>query len=192
MGNINIKSILTRVGEEVLKNPDATQEASSKAKAHTEDGSLNGMDASTLSMLKTLTSLLHDFLSGDYREIARSSIALIVGALVYTIAPIDAIADCIPVLGLADDALVISMAVGYLTADIVCYLAWKDADSDPTTPLNEYLDRTVGDNEEERQAEISRLAAIYDDMQAKTNIEKAVEILKSMESNTVENSESNT
>lgn len=192
MSNINIKAILARVGEEVLKSPDATEEASSKAKAHTEDGSLSGMDAGSLAMVKTLVSLLQDFLAGNYKEVSRSSIALIVGALVYTIAPIDAISDYIPAIGLADDALVISMAVGYLTADIVCYLAWKDEDSDPTTPLNDYLDKTVGDNEEARQEEITRLAALYDDMQAKTNIDKAVEILKSMEKSTNENSEGNT
>jgi uncharacterized membrane protein YkvA (DUF1232 family) len=68
--------------------------------------------------VQTLGRLVRAWVRGDYREVSRSTIVLIVGALVYLVSPIDAIVDSIPLLGYLDDAAVISWVVSELRAEI--------------------------------------------------------------------------
>ncbi|MDR2864787.1 MAG: DUF1232 domain-containing protein [Spirochaetaceae bacterium] len=75
--------------------------------------------------IKDLFSMVKDYCTGDYREIPWATIASIVGSLVYVLSPIDLIPDVIPILGLLDDAAVISLCLNSLHDDIKKYAEWK-------------------------------------------------------------------
>lgn len=75
--------------------------------------------------LKILFSLVNDYRKGDYREIPWTSIAAIVGALLYVFSPIDLIPDFIPVVGLLDDAAVVALCLKAIDGDLQRYAEWK-------------------------------------------------------------------
>jgi len=61
----------------------------------------------------------------DYRGVERSTIVLIVGALLYFVSPIDAIVDAIPVLGLVDDAAVLAWVLRQTRAELEAFREWE-------------------------------------------------------------------
>ena len=75
--------------------------------------------------IKTMVSLIRDYVAGDYKEVPWNVIAAIAGGLIYFISPIDVIPDFIPVVGYLDDALVIKLAVDFASVDLNNYTQWK-------------------------------------------------------------------
>ena len=76
--------------------------------------------------LKLLFSVIHDYIKGEYRVIPYWSIAAIVAALLYVLAPIDLITDFIPVVGYIDDALVVAACWAMVERDLYNYKDWKE------------------------------------------------------------------
>lgn len=64
-------------------------------------------------------------ISGEYREFPWRSLAMIVGALIYFITPIDMIPDIIPVLGLTDDISIVYWIYKSIQEDIEKFEAWE-------------------------------------------------------------------
>ena len=75
--------------------------------------------------IKILFAMIGDYWDGSYKEVPWTTIAAAVGALLYVFSPIDLIPDFIPVLGLVDDALVISLCLKAIDSDLQTYVAWK-------------------------------------------------------------------
>ncbi len=74
---------------------------------------------------KLLLDIVSDYWTGKYREIPYWSIAAIVFTLLYVLSPIDLIPDFIPVIGLLDDAAVVSICLFLVLQDLREYEAWK-------------------------------------------------------------------
>ncbi|WP_372589477.1 DUF1232 domain-containing protein [Fervidobacterium pennivorans subsp. shakshaketiis] len=64
--------------------------------------------------------LLGDWLSGTYK-VSTGTILAILGAVIYFVTPIDAIADFIPVLGWMDDAAVFTLVINQIRAELDRY-----------------------------------------------------------------------
>jgi len=77
--------------------------------------------------LKLLISIIKDYWAKEYREIPFMSLAAIVFALLYVLNPVDLIPDPIPVVGLLDDALVMSVCLFLVEEDLLKYKEWKEA-----------------------------------------------------------------
>jgi len=75
--------------------------------------------------IKLLFSLIKDYANGKYREIPWTTIAAIIGALLYIFSPIDLVPDFIPVLGLVDDAAVLGLCLKGIGHDLKKYELWK-------------------------------------------------------------------
>ncbi len=75
--------------------------------------------------IKILYYMATDYISGKYCEIPFTSIAAIIGTLVYVISPVDLIPDYIPVLGLVDDAFCVKLCLSALGTDLEKYKKWK-------------------------------------------------------------------
>jgi uncharacterized membrane protein YkvA (DUF1232 family) len=75
--------------------------------------------------IKLLFSVVKDYANGKYREIPWTTVAAIVGSLLYVFSPIDLIPDFIPVAGLTDDAVVIGMCLSGIAHDLKKYEIWK-------------------------------------------------------------------
>lgn len=74
---------------------------------------------------KTLVSMLKDYKNGSYKKIPGGLIAAATLGLLYVLSPVDFIPDAIPVLGLTDDALVLSLVFAGFSAEIESYRKWK-------------------------------------------------------------------
>ena len=75
--------------------------------------------------IKLLFSVVKDYASGKYREMPWTTIAAIIGSLIYIFSPIDLIPDFIPVLGLTDDAAVLGLCLVAIASDLKKYEIWK-------------------------------------------------------------------
>lgn len=65
-------------------------------------------------------------IKGELFTISVSSIAVIVGALLYIVSPLDLIPDAIPVIGFIDDAAIITATILKLNKEIQDYKKWKE------------------------------------------------------------------
>jgi uncharacterized membrane protein YkvA (DUF1232 family) len=75
--------------------------------------------------IKLLFSVIKDYTTGNYREIPWTTIAAIIGSLLYVFSPIDLIPDFIPLAGLTDDAVVLGMCLAGIGHDLKKYEIWK-------------------------------------------------------------------
>ena len=69
--------------------------------------------------------LLRDRVAGIYKETPWTTIAVLTGALIYVLSPIDLILDLVPGIGFLDDALVIGLAIKLAQPDLEKYRVWK-------------------------------------------------------------------
>lgn len=71
--------------------------------------------------------LVRDVLSGRYRGMTTGRLGLMALALLYVVSPADLIPEAvIPLLGVADDALVITWLATALNRETETYLSWRD------------------------------------------------------------------
>jgi uncharacterized membrane protein YkvA (DUF1232 family) len=75
--------------------------------------------------VQVLVRLLRAYARGEYRDVSRGTIALIVGALVYFVAPLDAIFDHLPFAGFVDDAAILAWVVSEVRAELDAFRAWE-------------------------------------------------------------------
>ena len=75
--------------------------------------------------LKTLIAMVRAYFDGSYREISWKTIAVALGAVIYFVAPLDALPDFIPFIGYVDDAFVIALVLRRLHAELDAFSATR-------------------------------------------------------------------
>ncbi|GAC1385839.1 MAG: hypothetical protein NVS3B25_24480 [Hymenobacter sp.] len=75
----------------------------------------------------TLVRLVRSYVSGEYRDIATSTIVSGLAVLLYVLSPIDLIPDFIPVVGFLDDLSLVSWFVGKFHGEITKFRDWEKA-----------------------------------------------------------------
>jgi uncharacterized membrane protein YkvA (DUF1232 family) len=75
--------------------------------------------------LQTAIRLVRAWGGRDYRGVGRGTIVLVLGALLYFVTPVDAIFDGIPVIGLLDDAAVLTWVLRQSKAELEAFRAWE-------------------------------------------------------------------
>jgi uncharacterized membrane protein YkvA (DUF1232 family) len=81
--------------------------------------------ASIFADLQLIFRLVRAWAKGEYPDISKRSLVILIGALVYFLMPFDAIPDFIPGIGYLDDAAVIAMALTAVKAEIEKFRAWE-------------------------------------------------------------------
>ena len=111
---------------------DNVTEESSKQTAQDAQEKINDMDNDPPSALETLwrdiklmASMLRDYWDGKYTTLAWSTVVAISIALAYFISPIDAIPDIIPVAGFLDDAVILRIAMQFVSLELDQYRTFK-------------------------------------------------------------------
>ena len=74
--------------------------------------------------IRDLFGYIRNALNGSYRDYSRTALLKAIGAIIYLLWPADAIPDCIPVAGLADDAAVITYILTQIRDEIERYRYW--------------------------------------------------------------------
>ena len=82
--------------------------------------------ASAQEQLRTLVDLVSACVQGDYREISATTLVSVVAALLYFIAPLDALPDFLFGWGLLDDAAVISYVSAQVRTELEAFKQWRD------------------------------------------------------------------
>lgn len=110
--------------KEYAKNPKKLhklfQDAAEKAKATPK-----GPFGETWAYLQAMIRLINAYANGTYREIPIASLLMILVAVIYLVSPVDLIPDVIPVAGFIDDALVVSLALKQVKADLDAFMEWE-------------------------------------------------------------------
>jgi uncharacterized membrane protein YkvA (DUF1232 family) len=75
--------------------------------------------------LQVIFRLVRAWLKGEYRDVSKKSLVVLVGALVYFLMPFDAIPDFIPVIGFTDDVTVIAMALTAAKTEVEKFREWE-------------------------------------------------------------------
>lgn len=116
-----------RQARRTLRNPQKLAGVVRKAygKSEKHQGTLKAV----LDDLQTMLRLVRSWMSGDYREVSRTTLIAIVGAIAYFLSPIDGVFDAIPLLGLLDDAAVIGLVVAEVRGELDAFRAWEDETS---------------------------------------------------------------
>lgn len=83
-----------------------------------------------LSSVPLLISLVRSYIKKDYTKIPIGSVAAIIGALTYVLAPIDLIPDFVPGIGYADDIAVVGACLQLVKSDLDDYKLWRNEESE--------------------------------------------------------------
>lgn len=81
---------------------------------------------------RLLLSLVQDYRSGRYRALPKWTLTATAFTLLYVLNPLDLIPDALPVVGVLDDATVVSVALMMLEQDLHTYKGWLTSTSQPT------------------------------------------------------------
>lgn len=73
---------------------------------------------------KLMIYLVRDWIRGDYRNLSKNSIILIIIGLLYLVIPLDMIPDFLP-MGFVDDIAVIGYIMSKISNEIKKYKEWK-------------------------------------------------------------------
>lgn len=80
-----------------------------------------------LAYIPQLMLLIGSYVNGEYRDISKGEIILIIAALIYFVSPIDVIPDGFPIAGYLDDAAVVVVVMKWVNEDIDKYMEWREA-----------------------------------------------------------------
>jgi uncharacterized membrane protein YkvA (DUF1232 family) len=75
--------------------------------------------------IKLFFSIIKDYANGTYKEIPWTTIAAIIGTLLYIFSPIDIIPDFLLPFGLMDDAAFVGVCLKAINNDLEKYKEWK-------------------------------------------------------------------
>ncbi|WP_296332387.1 DUF1232 domain-containing protein [uncultured Treponema sp.] len=75
--------------------------------------------------ISTLYSMLKDYFSKKYSLSTKTS-SIVIGTLLYIIAPIDIIPDFLPFLGLVDDVAILGACLASISIELSKYQEWKE------------------------------------------------------------------
>lgn len=90
-------------------------------KAAANQASLN----SVWHQMQLLFSLIKDYAKGNYTDIPKSSIILVLAALLYFISPLDVVPDFLVGMGFLDDAFILGFVYKRMMKELMKYQAWK-------------------------------------------------------------------
>jgi len=75
--------------------------------------------------LLAMLRVARDFQTGDYRDMPRPKLLIVIAAIIYFVSPFDVIPDYLPVLGHIDDAFVVGLALKSVRAELDTFMAWE-------------------------------------------------------------------
>ena len=116
-----------RKAKRLLDDPAAVLSAAAQASHKTNQlEGARGPLGQVWNDLQTSVRLIRAWGRRDYTGVGRGSLALMLGALLYFVCPIDAILDAIPGLGFLDDAAVLAWTLGQVRHELRAFRAWEN------------------------------------------------------------------
>ncbi len=89
-------------------------------------GSIPLLGTVVISKFKLLAQLVYHYAKGNYRDIQKKSMIIVVATLVYFVSPFDLIPDFLPAVGYLDDITLLTYSIGQLMSELEKFEVWKE------------------------------------------------------------------
>jgi uncharacterized membrane protein YkvA (DUF1232 family) len=113
----------------VLESSTQTGELVSEAESKSSQPDKQGL-SNLGSQVKALVRLVKSYKNGEYRDVSKKSMVLIVAGLLYFVSPIDAVPDFLIGAGLVDDATVLAFLFKTLSGEITAFQTWEEKEEE--------------------------------------------------------------
>lgn len=130
-----------RKAEELLRHPARLQQLFTDTQdkiRRVETGPL----IETLAELKTMGRLCKAYADGSYRKIGWNTMALVAGAVLYFLNPLDLLPDFLP-LGFLDDAGIVILALKSVKDDLEAFRQWEESENREAKVSDDVLEMEV-------------------------------------------------
>lgn len=111
--------------EEYYEDKNKSKGLLKKAKGKAEDKKEERNLSDVWEDLQLMLQMFRSWIKGDYTELDKKSIIMVIAGILYFVSPVDLIPDFIPVIGFFDDAAVIGFIVNRLTDEVDHFRLWK-------------------------------------------------------------------
>lgn len=120
--------------KEFLNNQEKTEGLLDKAikKANDKKGSLSEV----WDKLQLLFELIKAYSKGEYKNVSKSTIMTVIGAILYFVSPLDLVPDFLVGIGIIDDAAVIGYTLKKLGTEIEEFKKWKHSSFAQQNPFD--------------------------------------------------------
>ncbi len=112
--------------KKILNNIDKMKELAGEA---FKKASVSAKLKDLLVQIRGMARMVKEVASGRYKDYSKGALTLIVASLVYLVCPVDAIPDVIPVVGLVDDAAVLTFVLSKTDKELKRFLVWEGANN---------------------------------------------------------------
>ncbi|NTW50072.1 MAG: DUF1232 domain-containing protein [Chlorobiales bacterium] len=109
--------------EDYARDPKKAKKLIDEAAQKSEEN--KGVLGDVWTYLQALIRMVKAYYSRSYTQVPWKSLLIGIAGLIYFVSPIDAIFDYIPVLGLIDDAAVLSAVISAIRYDLNNFIAWE-------------------------------------------------------------------
>jgi uncharacterized membrane protein YkvA (DUF1232 family) len=109
----------------VLESSTQTGELVTEAEKKSSQPDKQGL-SNLGSQVKALVRMVKSYKRGDYRDVSKKSLVLVVAGLLYFVSPIDAVPDFLIGAGLLDDATVLAFIFSTLSTEISAFQTWEE------------------------------------------------------------------
>ncbi|MBQ7370853.1 MAG: DUF1232 domain-containing protein [Blautia sp.] len=111
-----------REAQELIQDPSKVDELLAQLEEKLKEVPVAG---TTLAEVPLLVSMVKGYITREYTEVSPKVIASIVSAFLYLVKKKDLIPDNIPVIGLADDIAVITLALKLVEPELNAFAKWR-------------------------------------------------------------------
>ncbi|WP_347862341.1 YkvA family protein [Salimicrobium sp. PL1-032A] len=119
------KDTINKYSSDPEKMKELVQQADEKAEKN--EGYLRG----AVGKVTLLASLLKAYKRGEYRQVSRTSIFMVIVTLLYFVTPFDAWPDFLP-LGYVDDLALLGYTIRTINEELITFKAWKEKNDQDT------------------------------------------------------------
>ncbi|MQR97515.1 DUF1232 domain-containing protein [Fictibacillus phosphorivorans] len=109
----------------VLESSTQTGELVTEAEKKSSQTDKQGL-SNLGSQVKALVRMVKSYKKGDYRDVSKKSLLLVIAGLLYFVSPIDAVPDFLIGAGLLDDATVLAFIFSTLSTEISAFQTWEE------------------------------------------------------------------
>lgn len=76
--------------------------------------------------LSAVFGLIGDFLTGEYKDVSKTSLLLIIGSFIYLLNPMDIVPDFLLGIGFLDDLAIFTYMIKKIQGELDKYKIWKE------------------------------------------------------------------
>ncbi|OIN68384.1 hypothetical protein BLD48_00485 [Exiguobacterium sp. KRL4] len=126
LSNQKLETEQKKYTDEAKSYIDQPKKTNSILKRATDKINKNSSLSVVFSPVRLLIDMVRAYQSGEYRNIRRTTILKVIGALIYLVSPIDLVPDFVLGFGFADDIAIILFVTKTVFEELTRFSDWQD------------------------------------------------------------------